>query len=739
MDKKMAFWFFFEILVISGFAFSIQGQGKPEIFRDPKYSVEERVSDLVSRLTLEEKVLKMQNDAPAIPRFGIPAYNWWNECLHGVARNGVATVFPQAIGMAATWSPNLVFREADVISTEARAKYNAIRSTGKSGLYQGLTFWSPNINIFRDPRWGRGQETYGEDPFLTSRIGVAFVKGLQGNDPKYLKVISTVKHFAVHSGPEPARHKFDAWCSEQDLYETYLPAFEALIREGKATSVMGAYNRVFNVPCCASDLLLDEILRKKWGFSGYVVSDCGAIWDMYNGHALVTDAEKASVLGVRAGCDLTCGDEYGSLVDAVKNGYISEEIINRSVKRLFTARFRLGMFDPDRIVPYSAIPFTENDKEESRSLARKVAQQSIVLLKNENNALPLSRKTRSIAVIGPYADKLSVLLGNYHGTPSKPVTFLQGITNKAGKRISVKYAMGVPALEDIDYKKDIIDWMPAGPEKEALALASLSDAVIFVGGISPNLEGEEMKVEIHGFSGGDRTRLDIPDNQTELLKKLQKTGKPVILVLTGGSALSFSWAKENLPAIVDVWYPGEEGGNALADVLFGDYNPAGRLPVTFYKSVSDLPAFEDYSMKGRTYRYFTGEPLYPFGYGLSYTSFSYSSVDLSKKSAFPSDTVGIHVKLKNTGNFDGDEVIQVYSKRPANGNPQPIKSLVALQRITLKKGEEQTVSIPLVVKDLRQWDYSKEDYSVVPGMYDLFIGSSSADIRLQIRLEVKAD
>jgi beta-glucosidase len=734
MKKQINLWYLF--LIFSGMSISVSGQEKPEIFRDVRYSIEERVNDLVSRLTLEEKVSQMQNEAPAITRFGIPAYNWWNECLHGVARNGIATVFPQAIGMAATWSPDLIFREAGVISTEARAKYNAIKTTGKTGIYQGLTFWSPNINIFRDPRWGRGQETYGEDPYLTARIGVAFVKGLQGNDPKYLKVISTAKHFAIHSGPEPARHKFDAWCSEQDLYETYLPAFEALIREGKAFSVMGAYNRVFNVPCCASDLLLDEILRKKWGFRGYVVSDCGAIWDMFNGHALVSNAEKASVLAVRAGCDLTCGDEYGSLTEAVKKGYIDESMIDRSVKRLFTARFRLGMFDPEGNVPYSAISITENDKEESRLLARKVAQQSIVLLKNENSTLPLSGKIKSIAVIGPYADKPDVLLGNYHGTPSKPVTLLQGIRNKAGKKITVNYAMGVPALEDIDYKKNSFDLSPARAEKEALDMASVSDVVIFAGGISPNLEGEEMDVEIHGFSGGDRTILDLPDNQTELLKKLQKTGKPVILVLTGGSALSFTWAKEKLPAIVEVWYPGEEGGNALADVLFGDYNPAGRLPVTFYKSVSDLPAFEDYSMKGRTYRYFTGEPLFPFGYGLSYTTFSYFSVDIAKKPAAPSDTVKINVKLKNTGTFDGDEVIQVYSRRPENGKIQPIRSLVAFQRVTMKKGEARTVTIPLVVNELRQWDGAKEDYSVVPGMYDILIGASSADIRLQTRLEV---
>ncbi len=724
------------ILLISGLACVAYGQDKTEIFRDPHYSTEQRVDDLIARMTLEEKVSQMQNDAAAIPRLGIPAYNWWSECLHGVARNGIATVFPQAIGMAATWSPDLIFKEAEVISTEARAKHNAIRLSGKSGIYQGLTFWSPNINIFRDPRWGRGQETYGEDPFLTARIGVAFVKGLQGNDPKYLKVVSTAKHFAVHSGPEPLRHKFDAWCSEQDLYETYLPAFEALIRQGKAFSVMGAYNRVYDVPCCASGFLLDDILRKKWGFSGYVVSDCGAVWDIYNGHALVNSAEKASVLGIKAGCDLTCGDDYASLTGAVRDGFISEEVIDRSVKRLFTARFRLGMFDPDSIVPYSKIPFTENDREESRLLARKVAQQSIVLLKNDDNTLPFSRKVRSIAVIGPYADKLSVLEGNYNGTPSKPVTLLQGIRNRAGKKISVKYAVGVPAMEDIGNKQGIIDLMPPDLKGEALSLAKTADVIIFIGGISPNLEGEEMNINVEGFRGGDRTSLDIPVNQTGLLKELYKTGKPVILVLTGGSALSFIWAKENLPAILDVWYPGEEGGNALADVLFGDYNPAGRLPVTFYKSVKDLPAFEDYSMKGRTYKYFTGEPLFPFGYGLSYTTFSYSAPRLSKGTALPSDTVMISLKLKNTGNHDGDEVVQVYAKRPQNSNMQPLKSLVAFKRVSLKKGEEQLMSIPLAVKDLRQWDYSKEDYSVAPGVYELMVGASSADIRLRSSLQV---
>lgn len=732
MNKKFSFHL---LTLLSVVCFSAAGQVKTEIFRDPDYSIEDRVADLVSRLTMEEKVAQMQNDAPAIPRLGIPAYNWWNECLHGVARNGIATVFPQAIGMAATWSPDLIFKEAEIISTEARAKYNAVRPEGKSGIYQGLTFWSPNINIFRDPRWGRGQETYGEDPFLTARIGIAFVKGLQGNDPKYLKVISTAKHFAVHSGPEPARHKFDAWCSERDLYETYLPAFEALVREGRAGSIMGAYNRLFNVPCCASDFLLDKLLRKKWGFSGYVVSDCGAIWDIYNGHGLVSNAEKASVLGIRAGCDLTCGDDYAALADAVKDGMISENVLDLSVKRLFTARFKLGMFDPESSVPYNKIAPSENDKEESRLFARKVAGQSIVLLKNENKTLPLTGRIRSIAVIGPYADNLNVLQGNYHGTPSHPVTFLEGIKNRAGKKISVKYAMGVFPPEDAGKKTGVIESEKPRLEKEAIDLAGSCDVILFVGGISPNLEGEEMDVEVQGFSGGDRTSLDIPEDQTAILKKLKETGRPVILALTGGSALSVCREKEDLPAILDVWYPGEEGGNALADVLFGDVNPAGRLPVTFYKSVNDLPAFGNYSMKGRTYKYFTGEPLFPFGFGLSYTSFTYSSVGLSKKKALPADTVVVNVTLKNTGDRDGDEVIQVYIKRPGKST-QPVRALVAFQRILIRKGEEKMVPLQLPIKELRQWDYSLGDYTIVPGKYELQVGASSSDIRVQAELEV---
>ena len=607
------FWLLF-LFNLSGFSQNAAGSlGKETFrFRDQTLPPEERVDDLVSRMTLDEKVLQMQNDAPAISRLGVPAYNWWNECLHGVARNGIATVFPQAIGMAATWDPDLIGEEAGIISTEARAKYNEARRTGKNEIYQGLTFWSPNINIFRDPRWGRGQETYGEDPYLTGRIGVAFVKGLQGDDPYYFKVISTAKHFAVHSGPESTRHKFDAWCSDQDVYETYLPAFEALIREGRAGSVMGAYNRFRNVPCCASDLFLDQTLREKWGFRGYVVSDCGAVWDMFNGHNLVNDAEKASVMSVEAGCDLTCGNEYGSLVKAVGDGYISKSAIDRSVKRLFMARFRLGMFDPDSLVPFSGKSMADNDRQESRELARKVARESIVLLKNENNLLPLPGKIRSIAVIGPYADQVNVLLGNYNGTPSSPVTILQGIKEGAGKNVSVRYAEGVVPMEMYARDKASADHNEEKLEKEAIELAYSCDIVIFVGGISPELEGEELRVAIDGFSGGDRTHMNLPANQAKLLEKIHSSGKKIILVLTNGSALSIGWAKDHLPAIIEAWYPGEEGGHAVADVIFGNYNPAGRLPVTFYSSVNDLPPFEDYSMKGRDLPLFYRKTALPF-------------------------------------------------------------------------------------------------------------------------------
>ncbi len=846
-------------------------------FRDTSLSLEKRVNDLLSRMTLEEKVSQMQNDAKAIPHLGIPAYNWWNECLHGVGRNGIATVFPQAIGMAATWNPELIGMEADVISTEARAKHNNAMKKKQSAIYEGLTFWSPNINIFRDPRWGRGQETYGEDPFLTSRIGVAFVKGLQGTDSTYLKVVATPKHYAVHSGPESSRHTFDARISLTDLYETYLPAFEACITEGKAYSIMGAYNRLFGVPCCASDLLLKDILRKRWGFDGYVVTDCGAIWDMFITHKVYPDAPVASAKSLKAGTDITCGNEYQSLLEAVKDSLVSEADIDRSLRRLLTARFMLGMFDPPEMVQYANIPITQNNTPEHSALARKVARESIVLLKNEKNLLPLKKdKLRSIAVIGPYADNIDVLLGNYNGMPSQPITILQGIRKATTGKVKIEYCQGVAPLEQsamlepIDGKyllppdgvsgkgllaeyfnnptlngkpvatslDSVIDhnWLDASPlpelpkdsfsirwngklvipnsgvykiglstddkgklmldgnvvidnwdsakvnsmktfqteltkgkeypitlefaelsdfarislqwkrvksdeEKnaeiaEAVTMSKETDVTVVVAGISPRLEGEEMPVELEGFKGGDRTTLDLPADQRKLLQALSETGKPIVLVLTNGSAISISWEKEHLPVILEAWYPGQQGGNAIADLLFGKQNPAGRLPITFYKSVSDLPAFDDYDMQGRTYRYFKGEPLYPFGHGLSYTKFDYLKVEVDKPDYKPADTITVSVTIKNTGRIAGDEVIQVYVRRPNPKSVDPVKSLVGFRRIFVPRRSQMIVSIPVPVSLLRRYDSVKKDYIVKPGSYELQVGASSADIRLKNQITV---
>lgn len=729
--RKFVFTAAFIILII----FKAQSQSNINSiefpFMNSDLPLNERVDDLVSRLTLDEKILQMQHTAPAIERLGIPQYNWWNECLHGVARNGIATVFPQAIGMAATFNPTLIKQEADVISTEARAKYYEAISKGSHEIYQGLTFWSPNINIFRDPRWGRGQETYGEDPFLTSQVGKAFVQGLQGSDPRYFKVIATAKHFAVHSGPESQRHKFDAWPSQRDLYETYLPAFEILVKEAKVYSVMTCYNRVFGTPSSANTFLFKETLRGKWGFKGYVVSDCWAISDIYTFHNFVPSAEKAVALTLKAGTDLSCGPEYGSLKKAIELGYITENELNVSIKRLFEARFRLGLFDLPSKVTYSSIPSTEYDTQAHRELAYQVALQSIVLLKNDNNTLPLTSKSRTIAVIGPYANDTSVLLGNYNGIPSHPVTLLQGIRNKAGKNTKVIYCQGVNKPEAQALRGENVNFSADPLFSEAISVCMTADVVIFAGGISPNLEGEEMDVKVQGFSAGDRTTLDLPQNQQKLLEKLKLIGKPIILLLTNGSALSVNWAQQNASAIVETWYPGEEGGNAVADVLFGNYNPAGRLPVTFYKSVDDIPAFEDYSMNGRTYKYFKGTPLYVFGFGLSYTSFNYEATELRSKILNDADTIVLSVKIRNTGKYNGDEVVQVYAKQPLALKNQPIKSLIAFQRIQFGKGEMKEVILSIPVSRLRHFDLDSNDYAVAKGEYELLIGSASDNIKLK--------
>jgi beta-glucosidase len=545
-------------------------------FMDPARPLEERVVDLVARMSVEEKISQMVHPAPAIERLGVPAYNWWNECLHGVGRAGHATVFPQAIGLAATWDVKLMSAVATATSDEARAKHHQAVRDDVREIYFGLTFWSPNINIFRDPRWGRGHETYGEDPYLTSRLGVAFVKGLQGDHPKYLTLVATPKHYAVHSGPEPDRHEFDARVSQRLMRDTYLPAFEATVREGKAYSVMGAYNRVNGEPACAHTQLLQEVLRDEWGFEGYVVSDCGAIHDFYEGHDVVETGEEAAALAVKKGCDLNCGETYKHLVNAVKQGLITEEEIDVSVKRLFRARFKLGLFDPPEMVPWTQIPYDVNDSPKHRRLALKAARESLVLLKNDD-LLPLSKDLGTVAVIGPYAEDRTSQRGNYNGTPLEETTVLEGIRKAVGKGTKVLYAAGT----------DITGASTQGVE-EAETLARFSDLAIVVLGSSPLLEGEEGGL-CGLLSNGDRKMLDLPGWQEELLRKVHATGTPVVLVLVNGSALAVNWADDNVPTILEAWYPGQAGGRAVAEVLFGDYNPGGRLPVTVYKSLDQLP------------------------------------------------------------------------------------------------------------------------------------------------------
>lgn len=823
-------------------------------FLNPKLELDQRVNDLISRMTLEEKVSQMMNAAPAIPRLGIPQYDWWNEALHGVAFSGVATVFPQAIGLGATFDPPLVNRVANVISDEARAKYHEAQRRANYSRFYGLTFWSPNINIFRDPRWGRGQETYGEDPYLTSRLGVAFVKGLQGDDPKYLKVVATPKHYAVHSGPEPERHRFDAAASERDMRETYWPAFRATVMEARAVSVMCAYNRTNGEPCCANTRLLGDVLRGEWGFSGYVVSDCGAIDDIYKRHNFVKTAEEASALAVKRGTDLECGDSYKALVNAVKQGLISETEIDRALKRLFEARFRLGMFDPPGTVPYAKIPFSANDSPESRQLALQAARESIVLLKNENNTLPLRKDLKSIAVIGPNADDVQVLLGNYNGTPSRATTPLAGIRKLVSSNTKVLYALGTslmevtavpvpasalrgpngeagfkaeyfanktlngePAVTRIDREvnfdwgmespapgipaddfsarwtgklvptqtgkyrfgaiaddgvriyldgklitEDWTDHAPAtitgevtleagksydvkmeyyegkvgavarlvwqppvvktgAPYAEAIDVAKQAEAVVLVLGLSSRLEGEEMSVREPGFLGGDRVNIDLPARQQGLLEAVVATGKPTVVVLLSGSALAVNWANQHVPAIVHAWYPGEEGGAAIAETLFGDYNPAGRLPVTFYKSVEQLPPFDNYQMDGRTYRFFKDQPLYPFGHGLSYTRFKYSSFNVSSPRVPATENISVSATVENAGTRAGDEVVQLYVSDVQASVRVPIRSLAGVERVHLKPGERRVVKFTI---EPRQLAVITDDGRTVvePGEFKVTIG-----------------
>lgn len=661
-------------------------------FQNPELPVETRVNDLVSRLTLEEKVGQMLNAAPAIDRLGIPAYNWWNECLHGVARTPYkVTVYPQAIGMAATFDKNSLHTMADYTAEEGRAINNESIKDGKRGIYLGLTYWTPNINIFRDPRWGRGQETYGEDPFLTGEMGQAFVTGLQGNDPKYLKAAACAKHYAIHSGPEPSRHVFNVEVSDYDLWDTYLPAFKKLIVNAKVAGVMCAYNAFKGQPCCGSDLLMTSILRNDWHFTGYVTSDCGAIDDFWERHKTSPDAETAAAAAVLHGTDVECGNRtYKTLITAVKDGKLPESQLDISLKRLFTIRFRLGMFDPPEMVKYAQITTSVLESPAHQRQALKMAQQSIVLLKNEAHTLPLSKSLKKVAVIGPNADNAKSVLGNYNGTPSQLVTALAGIKAKLGSNTEVVYEKGTDFTGSADVK----------PDFEAVASrVKDADAIIFVGGIAPQLEGEEMKVSNVGFSGGDRTTIMLPQVQTDLLKALKNTGKPVVFVMMSGSAVAIPWEAEHLPAIVNAWYGGQAAGTAIADVLFGDYNPAGRLPVTFYKSDSDLPKFDDYSMNNRTYRYFTGKPLYGFGFGLSYTTFKYDDLTVPA-TVNKGKSLTVSVKVTNTGKLGGEEVTELYLSHVNAKAKAPIRALKGFERLFLKAGESRVISFQLSPQEL---------------------------------------
>ncbi|TFH27038.1 MAG: glucan 1,4-alpha-glucosidase, partial [Bacteroidia bacterium] len=756
----------------------------PYPYLDTDLDFKTRAEDLVSRMTLEEKVGQLTHYANAVERLGVPKYNWWNECLHGVARAGRATVFPQAIGMAATFDRDMMFRMAEVTSTEARAKYHDFASREKRGMYQGLTFWSPNINIFRDPRWGRGQETYGEDPYLTGEMGVQFIRGLQGDHPRYLKAVATSKHYAVHSGPEPLRHEFDAVVSERDFRDTYLPAFKKTVEEGQVQSVMCAYNRYLGEPCCGSIPLLEELLRGELGFQGYIVSDCGAIEDFHSGHKVVNTREEAAALGVLSGTDLNCGNQYKGLVKAVEQGLIAESDIDVSVKRLMLARMKLGMFDPDDMVPWSELSLDQVAGEMHKEVAREMARKSMVLLKNDRNTLPIDKGVKRVAVIGPNAHNVYVQNGNYNGTPVGPVSVFEGIRDKLGESAEVRYALGSPHHEGLPYLVPIpsevlfsdadqstqglnaayfnnlesvgdpllerseamldIYWWDGQPPVdgltddsysvvwsgtlvprrsgthevgvagkffqfifegdtlirnnnihetnqtyrsvdlvagrpyelkvvmqdehgdanctlhweepglplawEALQAANWADHVILVMGLTSRMEGEEMRgLHLEGFDAGDRTSLDLPAVQRSLIRQIAATGKPVTLVLMTGSAVSINREHDLVPAILQAWYGGEAAGEAVADVLFGDYNPAGRLPVTFYRSVDDLPPFENYDMEGRTYRYFGGEVLYPFGFGLSYTSFQYDNLILEKDEIGAEETITVSVDVSNSG------------------------------------------------------------------------------------------
>lgn len=685
-----------------------------------------RAEELVAQMTLAEKIAQTVHQSLAIERLGIKAYNWWNEALHGVARAGTATIFPQAVGLAATFDEELLEQIGEAVSTEARAKFNLQQKEEDTDIYKGLTFWAPNVNIFRDPRWGRGHETFGEDPYLTSRLGVRYIMGLQGHDENYLKTAACAKHFAVHSGPESVRHSFDAVVNEQDLRETYLPAFQACIQEAKVEAVMGAYNRTNGEPCCGSLRLLKEILRQEWGFEGHVTSDCWAIKDFHENHHVTANPVESVSLAMNNGCDLNCGSLFLYLEQAVKEGLVDEKRLDEAVINLFTSRMKLGVFDEKGQNPFDDIPYTVVDSPKMRSMNRRVAERSVVLLKNEKQLLPLKKEAiHTIGVIGPNADNRRALVGNYEGTASRYVTVLEGIQDYVGEDIRVLYSEGCHLY------KDRTSGLAQANDRmsEVRGVCEASDVVIAVMGLDASLEGEEGDTG-NEYGSGDKPNLCLPGLQHDILKAARESGKPVILVLLAGSAMAVTWEEQHLDAILQAWYPGAQGGAAIARILFGDVNPEGKLPVTFYRTTEELPDFEDYSMKGRTYRYMKQKPLFPFGYGLSYTTYEYldAALESAPISFSPDAEEGavLRMKVRNAGAMDGTETVQVYVGLEKEGAPNP--QLKQIAKVPLKAGETKEVRLSLPKEAFLLYD-EEGKRRLYPGTYHIYAGGSQPDER----------
>jgi beta-glucosidase len=688
------------------------------LYLDSSRPVGERVRDLLARMTLEEKISQTAHYAAAIPRLGIPAYNFWSEALHGVGRNGRATVFPQAIGMAATWDPALILRIAAAIGDEGRAKYHeTLRRRGDTIIYQGLTFWSPNVNIFRDPRWGRGQETWGEDPCLTGEMGAAFVRGLQGDHPTYLKAAACAKHYAVHSGPEKDRHTFDAVVSKRDLYDTYLPAFKKLVTEAKVEAVMGAYNRTNGEPCCASQLLLGDILRGEWGFTGHVVSDCGALSDIHSTHKYTRDGVESAALALQKGCDIGCDYVYVKcLAEALERGLATEADLDRALERTMATRFKLGMFDPPEQVPYAAIPLSVVGCAAHRQLAHEAAAKSVVLLKNRGNLLPIGDEVRSICVLGPNAASIDMLLGNYYGISDSLTTILEGISGRVREDVKIEYRAGVQLTQA---SASALDW--------SVQVAGESDITIACMGISPLMEGEEGDALLSADSG-DRTEIGLPAPQVAYLKKIAAQGAKIVLVLSGGSPIALGEVEDLAEAIVFVWYPGQEGGRAVAEILFGDVSPSGKLPLTFPKSLDQIPPYEDYTMAGRTYRYMAAEPLYPFGFGLSYTRFAYADLTLEHERIRAGESLPIRFTLANDGAVEAEEVAQIYLSDLEASVYVPLHKLIGFERLRLKPGERRTVEY-VVTPEMMALVDEEGKARLEPGQFRITVGGCSPGAR----------